>query len=230
MKIIRFVPRIDNREKMLLEPVPCKKLIPEWYKNAEMFYAGSDNKQHPGLKTCKPFLDVMISGYFLVTPFDIYVSTNKDDQLEIKWDGPEEWSSFIGERPKQLGATIPVPSGHRSNHLIWSSMWGWKTPRGWGTILTHPFNRGDLPFTTLSGFIDSDKFYSSGNTPFYIKEGFSGIIEKGTPYAQVIPIKRKSWKSFPDYGLVSVVDLRAKNLRKPGQEYKNVDWIKKEYI
>lgn len=214
---------------MLLEPVPCKKIIPDWYKNAEMFYEGPEGKQHPGLKTCKPYLDVMISGYYLLTPFDIDVSVEDNGELKILWDGPDEWSGFINERPKELGATMPVPAGHRSNHLVWSSMWGWKTPRGWGTILTHPFNRADLPFTTMSGFIDSDKFYSSGNTPFHIKKDFTGTIKKGTPYAQVIPVKRRSWRSFADYGLVSVVDLRANNLRKPGQEYKNLDWEKKDY-
>ena len=28
-----------------------------------------------------------------------------------------------------------------------------------------------------------------------VKEGFMGKIEKGTPIAQVIPIKREAWKS-----------------------------------
>jgi hypothetical protein len=35
----------------------------------------------------------------------------------------------------------------------------------------------------------------SGNIPFFIKEGFSGVIPKGTPIAQVIPFKRESWTS-----------------------------------
>lgn len=229
MKLIRFVPRISDKEAMLDEPIACKKMVPDWYKNGEMFYEGKEGKQHPGLKTCKPFIDAMISGYFLLTPFDIQISEDESGNLKIGWDGPQEWSGFIAERPKSLGATIPVPAGHRNNHLVWSSMWGWKTPRKWSSILTHPFNRSDLPFRTMTGLIDSDKFIGSGNIPFHIRNDFTGIIPKGTPYAQIIPVKRKSWKSFADYGLKSSSDLRSLNLRKPGQEYKNIDWVKKEY-
>jgi hypothetical protein len=229
MKLIRFVPRISNKEDMLVEPVSCKKLIPEWYKNGEMFYEGPEGKEHPGLKTCKPFIDVMIAGYFLLIPFDINVSVDENNNLKIGWDGPEAWSGFIGERPKGLGSTIPVPAGHRSNHLVWSSMWGWKTPRGWSSIITHPFNRSDLPFRTASGMIDSDRFMGSGNSPFHLLDNFTGVIPKGTPYAQVIPVKRSSWKSFADYGLTMKADLRGLNLRKPGQDYKNIEWVRKEY-
>jgi hypothetical protein len=229
MKTFRFVPRIRDKKAMLIEPIPAKKIVPDWYKNGEMFYEGPDGQEHHGLKSCKPFIDVMIAGYFFITPFDIEISNDENNNLKIDWDGPQEWSDFIAERPSQMGATIPVPEGHRKNHLVWSSMWGWKTPRGWSSILTHPFNRSDLPFKTMSGMVDSDKFFSSGNIPFHIRENFTGIIKKGTPFAQVIPIKRAKWNSFADYGLISSVDLRAKNLRKPDQAYKNVEWVKKEY-
>lgn len=229
MKTMRFVPRVSNKSVMLLEPIPAKKIIPDWYRNGEMFYEDKDGKQHHGLKSCKPFIDVMISGYFFLTPFDISVSVDSEDQLKIEWDGPNEWSGFIAERPSSLGSTIPVPSGHRKNHLVWSSMWGWKTPRGWSSILTHPFNRGDLPFKTMSGMVDSDKFFSSGNVPFHLKDNFSGTIEKGTPFAQVIPIKRAKWNSFVDFGLIDSVNFRSMDLRKPNNAYKNIDWVKKEY-
>lgn len=228
MKIMRFVPRFKSKEAMLIEPIPAKKQIPDWYKNGETTYT-MDGAEHPGLKTCKPFIDIMISGYFLLTPFDIYVGKTEDGDLKLSWDASDEWDGFIGERTGGIGKTIPIPSGHRTNHLVWSSRWGWKTPKGWSSIVTHPFNRADLPFTTLSGFIDSDNFYGSGNLPFYIKDNFVGTIKAGTPYAQIIPIKRTSWTSFPDYGLISPESIKASNLHREGQAYKNIDWVKKEY-
>jgi hypothetical protein len=33
------------------------------------------------------------------------------------------------------------------------------------------------------------------NSPFIIKSGFEGIIEKGTPMFQVIPFKRADWQA-----------------------------------
>jgi len=228
MKVIRFCPRFPSKEEMLLPPIPAKRDVPEWYREGEYTYLdnGVENK---GLKTCKPFIDVMISGYFLVTPFDLHVGVDDSNNLSIKWDGPVSWSDFIMERPKALGATIPVPAGHLSNHLVFSSKWGWKTPRGWSSIITHPFNRQDLPFRTSSGIIDSDKFFSSGNIPFHIQEGFSGTIKAGTPFAQIIPIKRSRWKSFVDNSLIQSASVRISNLRLHNQEYKVKEWVKKEY-
>jgi hypothetical protein len=228
MKIIRFVPAIPKKEKMLLEPIPAKKNIAEWYKEGETSYI-FDGKSHPGLKTCKPFLDVMISGYYLLTPFDIQVIRTDSGNVEFLWDGPDEWADFVGERTGDIGSTIPRPSGHSHNHLVWSSKWGWKTPRGWSSIITHPINRADLPFTTTSGLIDSDKFFGPGNIPFFIKSDFFGIIEKGTPFAQIIPIKRDSWASFADYGLIYPNEVKGANLHNHKQSYKAVDWQKKEY-
>lgn len=228
MKIIRFVPALSSKEKMLLEPIPAKKDIPQWYKDGESTYF-LNGESNPGLKTCKPFLDVMISGYYLLIPFDIHVTKTEDGSSKFSWDGPDEWKDFIGERLGDIGSTIPRPAGHKHNHLVWASRWGWKTPRGWSSIVCHPFNREELPFTTTSGLIDSDKFIGPGNIPFFIKEDFIGTISKGTPYAQVIPVKRSSWSSFADYGLISSNEIKGINLHEHKQSYKAVDWEKKEY-
>lgn len=228
MKVLRFYPQLSDKEKMLVVPVPAKKVIPDWYKNGESTYIENGKEIH-GLKTCKPFLDTLISGYLLLTPFDIHVGKNEDGTLKLSWDGPEEWSEFIGERKGQIGSTIPVPESHRENKLVWSSMWGWKTPRGWSSLLIHPLNRYDLPFTTLSGIIDSDSFYLNGNIPFHLKSDFIGVIPQGTPFAQIIPIKRSSWKSFVDFGLTKIGYLKSHNVRITGLEYKNINWKKKEY-
>lgn len=227
MKLIHFAPSIREPEKMLIEPVPVKKVLPEWYRLGESEISDTNGEPQPGMKTCAPFLDIMLSGYVLLTPFDIYVGKNEDGSHNIRWNGPEEWREFIGERPKDLGSTIPRPAGHSPNGLVWSSKWGWKTPRGWSTVVCHPYNRYDLPFTTLSGLIDSDKFISNGNIPFFIKEGWVGVIPAGTPYAQIIPVKRKSWKKVANYGLITRVYREGTEVRT--KSYKKFLWIKKNY-
>lgn len=227
MKLIRFVPALPNKEVMLIEPTPTKNNVPEWYRKSEHDYIVGPDRTEPGLKTCAPFLDAMLVGYTLVTPFDIFIGETEDGSHNIRWNGPNEWSDFIGERPKQLGSTIPRPAGHSPNGLVWSSKWGWKTPRGWSTLVTHPYNRYDLPFSTLSGVIDSDKFIANGNLPFFIKEGFVGVIPAGTPYAQIIPFKRHAWKKIPDFGLYSELITQGKNVRE--KSYKKFLWQKKSY-
>lgn len=227
MKLIRFVPAFPNRETMLLEPTPAKEHVPEWYRLGESTITDEHGRQEPAMKSCAPFLDIMLSGYTLVTPFDIFVGRNEDGSHNIRWNGPDEWNEFIGERPRELGATIPRPAGHSPNGLVWSSKWGWKTPRGWSTIVTHPYNRHDLPFTTLSGTIDSDKFMANGNIPFFLKADFVGVIPAGTPFAQIIPFKRVAWKKVADYGLLGPAIEEGKAVR--DKSYKKYLWVKKSY-
>jgi hypothetical protein len=99
---------------------------------------------------------------------------------------------------------MPLPEGYDRDALKWSVPWSIKTPPGYSLLFTHPLNRFDLPFYTMSGIVDTDTYEIPVNLPFVIKEGFMGKIEKGTPLAQVIPIKRENWKS-------SVEEYNSKN-------------------
>ena len=229
MRLFRFVPSL-RKEVMRLEPTPAKKQMPEWYRLGESTIPGGHGEEEaPGMKSCIPFLDILLLGYTIVTPFDIFVGRNEDGSLSIRWNGPREWGDFVGERPKELGQTIPRPPGHMPNGLVWSTRWGWKTPKGWSVIVTHPFNRHDLPFTTLSGIIESDLFIANGNIPFFIKEDFIGTIPAGTPYAQLVPVKRKSWKAIMDYGLFGLSMRQGSMVRNPETSYKHKLWKRKEY-
>jgi hypothetical protein len=58
-------------------------------------------------------------------------------------------------------------------------------------------NRPDLPFTTLTGLVDSDTFHFS---PVHFPARwhdleFTGVLPKGTPVAQCIPVKRETWNA-----------------------------------
>jgi hypothetical protein len=172
----------------------------------------------------------MISGYMLVTPVDIFVSKNKDQSLKISWNSPEVFIDFIAERTKSLGEHMPRPAGHHPNHLAFKGFWGLKTPRGWSVLVVHPLNRHDLPFTITSGIMDADKYSTSGNIPFFIKEDFVGMIPAGTPFAQLIPIKRASWLSIKnDSGIQYLQNLQGATVRTPGKSYKKLFWVRKEY-
>jgi len=227
MKIIKFIPWVKNE---LLPPV--KSSLPEWWKNGELTFFDQSGQKFNGMKTCIPFMEVMTSGYVIVTPFDIFVKKGENDEIHISWLGPEDagWQGFIGERQKELGSTIPRPAGHQPNGFIWSTQWSWKTPKGYSTLVTHPFNRYDLPFTTLSAIIDSDMFQGNGNIPFFIKKDFTGTIPAGTPYAQLMPFKREKWKSWSNNKVNrKIIDKQIKDLREPEGSYKKRFWVKKEY-
>lgn len=225
MKLVKFIPS-HNVDKSWKRPVPIKGLIPEWYTRAERYYKTPHGEEVPGLKTCAPFLDGLISGYALVTPEDIFVSRDSEGNLKLEWESKEP---LVGERKGQTGTTIPRPAGHEDNHLIWPSQWGWKTPKGFSSLVTHPLNRFELPFTTMSAIVDSDVYPAWGNIPFFIKSGFEGVIPAGTPYAQIIPIKRESWTYAQDWTSTEKTALLAAKTRSEKAMYKKV-WRKiKDY-
>ena len=209
-------------------PVTAKSEIPQWYKDGESTYTVDGTTQHPGLKACIPVLDVLMSGYLIKTSVDIYISKNEDGSISIDYDKNLEGADPIGLRPKELGATIPRPAGHLQDHLVWMSNWGWKTPRGYSMLVTHPMNRWDLPFTTMSAIVDSDKFHGPGNMPFFLKDNFEGIIKKGTPYLQLIPIKRKDWTAVYDPALIDFSKKNGSDGARGG--YKKYMWQKKKYL
>jgi hypothetical protein len=223
MKLIHFFAKKEFGD--LGQPAPIKNFLPQWWKDGEADLSSGE----PGMKKCIPFLDVMLSGYTLVTPFDIFVSKKDNGQIHISWNSGHPLANFIGQRSEELGKTIPRPAGHLDTHFAFSGFWGMKTPKGYSLLVTHPFNRYDLPFTTLSAFMDSDEFYAPGNIPFFLKEGFTGVIPAGTPFAQLIPIKRDNWKMIPNnQGLVDYNQINS-IVRKNGKSYKKLMWHRKEY-
>jgi hypothetical protein len=224
LKIIKFIP-FGGRKKLM---PPSVSKIPQWWKDGETVISSGT----PGIKLCVPFMEIMKSGYTINLPFDVFVSKNEDGTTNLKWNAPSEagWPTFIEERPKDLGATIPRPAGHLPNGFVWSSQWSWKTPKGYSVIVTHPFNRFDLPFTTVSGIVDSDKFQGNGNIPFFMKEDFQGVIPEGTPVAQVFPFKRDKWKSWVDDSVLdSIYKNQISKLREPEGSYKKAFWVRKVY-
>lgn len=228
LKIIRFFAKKEYGN--LGQPLPIKKFLPGWYKKSEATFSDEQGQEHAGLKKCIPFLDAMLTGYVLTTPVDIFVSKDENGELKIGWNSSEIFLNFISERPKVLGEQMPRPAGHYPNHLAFKGFWGFKTPRGWSLLVVHPLNRHDLPWTITSGIIDADKYSTSGNIPFFIREDFVGMIPAGTPFAQLIPIKRSAWASIKnDSGIRYLEDLQGLFIRQPGKSYKKMFWEKKDF-
>ena len=47
----------------------------------------------------------------------------------------------------------------------------------------------------IPGVIDTDTYPSDGFLSFFVPKNFKGIIKQGTPFIQVIPIKREKFVS-----------------------------------
>ena len=214
----------------LTPPKPARSFVPDWYRKADRFIGGKMQLREGGinkdLKLCLPFLDALTSGYCLELNCDLLVER---DSRGINFFWHEE-PQPIETRPKDMAKTLPTPSGHDSDLYAWRTVWAAITPLGYSAIYTHPLNRFDLPFTTTSGVMDTDFYHNGGQIPFFLKEGFTGVIEAGTPIVQIIPFKRESWQH-------EIADTNSKILEPKKYSvqkhlfggYKKLFWQKKEY-
>jgi hypothetical protein len=210
---------------------PSKVNIPEWYKkipkwkNNKIFEA--QNGITPTVKNCMPFLDSFTTGYTINLPYDIYIK-NENNLLYI-YSNPQ-----IMDLPKlreEVADLNVVPFGHYPYECIWNICVSIKIPKGYSILFTHPLNRHDLPFTTLSGIIDGGMTLSSdGNIPFYVKKDFEGIIKKGTPIAQIIPFLQEDWKRKKIKGIEKESKINNfQALLVFSGWYKQTHWKKKKY-
>ena len=208
MKKISFVASSSEVEKNIPMPKPAKLYIPEWYKESPSFI-NTDNSSYTNklsfdqrgipsstIKTCIPFLDTFLFGYIQETWCDIFVEYKGDELIYHYSYTPDLTDPIISHRPIEVAVKMPAPAGFNSNVLFhWSRVWNPVLPKGYSSLITHPFNRDDLPFKCVSGIIDSDKYFLNGKVGFFIKENFTGLIPKGTPMYQIIPFKKESWKT-----------------------------------
>lgn len=184
-------------------PKPMSNIIPEWYKKQKNFSNGENNPIKAlgkidavgTYKLCVPLVDTITSGYVFTLPASILVQNISEDgtyKPHITWR--VSWK-VLDEMKTTTHGGYPTPAGFSSFMFRWYTDFKIETPSGYSCWITHPSHRWDLPFLTINGFVDTDQHPNSLLLPFFIKEGFEGIIEEGTPIAQIIPIKRESWKS-----------------------------------
>jgi len=233
-KKITFFPCSEESYSFVEAPVPAKKLIPEWYKESTTFYNSNSleigNNYSPNLtfKSCIPILDSISSGYIQKTWCDIYIKENNGEVLFSYSSSPE----IIKMRDKRSIKGMPILEGFCDVPLNWIRPWGFKTPKGYSLLITHPFYRDDLPFRVVSGIIDSDYFFGGqGQVAFFIKKGFDGVIPLGTPMFQILPIKREMWKSeIKEYKKYEDIEKQGFDVRKVFYGgYKKYYWRKKFY-
>lgn len=235
-KIIFHSNKHYNKESSV--PVPARKILPDWWNESDTFVKDWDGKPVANwdgkgkmfsFKACPAMLDTFQTGYLLVTPCDLEFY-EKNGKIKVKI--PLGFDDFVGERPPMQGFSTPM--GCSPSHFHWYANWAPELPEGYSSLYVPPINHFELPWITVGGIIDSDKVTNSGLIPFFLKEGFTGIVPAGTPYLQVIPFKREDWESETIFhspqDIMKKTYETAQTFRTPeGGVYKKLFWSKRKY-
>ena len=158
---------------------------------------------------------------------DIVVTSTEIGSPYILWRTQRD---MVSDHTLEQWEGFPCPDGYSGWLYKWSNHFGLKTPKNYSLLFTTPLNRFDLPFISISGIVDSDQYDLSVQFPFFIKDDFIGIIEKGTPIAQIIPIKNDSWKTEVEKFNMNSAMIRMQTFRSTiKRSYKNNYWKRKDY-
>ena len=229
-------------------PIPAKLNIPEWYKKLE------HTPLNKTIKGCMPFLDTLTSGYLLKMPQDFYVRHNVDNKNENGKIFKDSFQTFglHGQSQILYNKNINLNSGinvHQTTQLEGSPLieknknlpfykilnpWKIKTPKGYSCLFVPPLNNSDDRFSIIPGIVDTDVFELEINFPIVLNgdkySELKSTIKKGTPYVQIIPFKRDSWKMStkprPQKEIENSLLFYASKLI---NAYKDKYWVKKSW-
>jgi hypothetical protein len=102
-------------------------------------------------------------------------------------------ANFITFHEKWQAPNHPLYNG--MVYPKFSNPWLIKTPKGYSSLFVQPFHRESI-FTIMPAIVDTDTYFGIINFPFVLNDlSFTGIVPKGTPIVQVIPLKRENWES-----------------------------------
>lgn len=243
-KIIEFLAHEDYVALKEDYPTPIKLNIPKWYKKLEHTISNST------VKGCMPFLDTLTTGYLLKVPNDYsfrHNVPNEKGELDCFFDSLRGEDSLLEAKSINFGKSAPslhsiqqlegsplVDKNKKHPFLKILNPWIIKTPPGYSCLFVPPLNNTDDRFSIIPGIVDTDVFPNEINFPIVINgdkyPSLDTIIKKGTPYVQVIPFKRDSWK-------MKIKGVSTDFLRKGKlfyflrmiHIYKNKFWFKKKW-
>jgi hypothetical protein len=223
-------------------PIPAKLNIPDWYK--ELIHTVNFKT----VKGCMPFLDTLSTGYILKLPADYNLRHNIQTDVDRFTDGYTELSyqetqmndvnlnhkDIDAHAIMQIGKKCPFANKNKDlkiHKLL--NPWIIETPPGYSCLFLPPLNNADDRFSIIAGIVDTDTFPNEINFPMIVNGDkypvLETVLEKDTPYVQVIPFKREKWKMKIEKTNKKISERFFLYKTKIFQNYKNNFWSKKSW-
>lgn len=180
---------------LLPRPVPAGEVLPDWLRAlAPRVPSPVHQRSIRTVKQCPPFVDAMAHGFMILLPCDVTVAHGR-----FSWDWPlpppaarhAPRAPLSFHVPQQLEGSPLARSGQVA--IKFNSFWTIALEPGWSLMATHPIQRDDLPFRTVTGLVDADRFIDAGiNFPaVWTNPDFEGVLPRGTPVVQCFAVPRE---------------------------------------
>ena len=168
-----------------------KHFIPEWFKKAPAFPAGSNELLDlPTVKRCPGFIDFFKMGYVLPAWCDFHLELGENgcrvktpqDAFPANFHSPSQFIDHLPEHAKKNVKLVFKPD----------CPWNVKTPKGVKMLqlpMSYHFNPD---FYVLTGIIDTYIEHQLNPQWIFNKAG-EFFIKRGTPLAMYIPIRTEEF-------------------------------------
>jgi hypothetical protein len=181
------------------KPFPSSQALPNWWKDASPYIKSKKNidgkkiiienrESNASFKKCTPMLDLLSSGYIVPLWADVQVRIENGLPLIT-------WRVERGVFELHSTQEVEIPDGYQNTQFKFLNQWIPKLPKGYSALIISCPGYPNNPFRAMQAIIDYDKTTHPLFPPMFLKEGFEGIVEKGTPMFQIIPFKRNNWES-----------------------------------
>jgi hypothetical protein len=186
---------------------PAKHFLPQWFKDIKDYVPingdgtiGSNNffgktgetakKWTNGtVKRCPAIVDLMVEGYVIPMWSDFLIQRDMDI---LQWDNKGMQLYGIDFHSKEQIKGWKLKKTDFTEGVKFVNPWRIYTPPGYSVMFLPPFYQFEKRFTVLPGIVETDSYHHV-NFPSIWHTTKDAIIERGTPFIQVIPFKRDDW-------------------------------------
>ena len=142
------------------------------------------------VKRCPAIVDLITEGFIIPMWSDFLIQRNMD---YMEWDnkGVSQYGIDFHNHAQISGWDLKKTDFPEGVKFI--NPWRIYTPPGYSVIFIAPTYQFEKRFTVLPGIVETDKYHHI-NFPSIWHTTKDTVIERGTPFIQVIPFKREDWK------------------------------------
>lgn len=184
---------------------PASKVIPDWYKNLDMWKTGP-GLNVPTIKHCIPAQDMITTGYIIHNTYETKLTPKK-------FTNPEEPVAEVNNK-NYIGFHnfLQLPEAHngkQKHYIKIKQPWRIKTPKGYSCLFIQPFYHFESRYRLFPAIVDTDVHDLAVNLPGILLTDEEITLEPNDPIMQVIPFKREDWQ----------IAMRVKERKTSGLEY-----------